>query len=204
VCRNAGIKLTSTDGKTVMIDSSIFPVLVLSSRQEWEEDPQNTRCYVQFNPLITYSMKRLAYRQFDYVRFMAFSRQLSRWLFKRLSHNYTQASLSETYKIRLSTIVRDSALVNCSRLRDQMRHVNIALSELIKNNVLLSSNKKDIRGRRNKIEDIEYILLPHMDFIAQTKKANKRQQLINHKGYQHGLTSLEEGNHQDSLWGRGK
>ena len=202
ICRNSGIKITSTDGKNVLLDSSIFPVLVLSSRQEWEEDPKNTRCYVQFNPLITYSMKKLAYRQFDYVRFMNFSHQLSRWLFKRLSHNYTQASLADPYRIRLSTIIRDSALVNNSRLRDQVRYLDLTIQELKEKQVILTDQKKVIKGSRNKIQDVEYILTPHVHFISQAKKANRRQSLITEKGRQQGLTPLEESNFQTALWDR--
>ena len=75
------------------MSSPIFPLLIIRNRREWERNPRHTRCYVQFNPLITHSINKMAYRQFDYVTFMAFKRQLARWFHKRLSHNYVQASL---------------------------------------------------------------------------------------------------------------
>jgi hypothetical protein len=213
ICRRAGLKISSRDGKNVLLDSSIFPVLVLVSRHEWEDDPKNTRCYVQFNPLVTSSMKKLAYRQFHYVKFMQFKRQLTRWLFKRMSHNYTQASIMEPYRITQSTIERDSALINSAQLRDRVRYVCDALDELRDPPqhanapddpqacpVLLDYKKETLRGKRNKIEDVKYTLTPHPDFVARMKKANKRRQLIAQDGIQNGLITNEEYMRQESLW----
>jgi hypothetical protein len=40
--------------------------------------------------------------------YMQYRYRLSRWLHKRLAHNYVQASMLAPYTIRLSTILRDS------------------------------------------------------------------------------------------------
>jgi hypothetical protein len=141
---------------------------------------------VQFNPLLTYSIKALTYRQFDYRTFMQLKNHLARWLFKRLSHNYTQAAWDKPYTIRLSTIVRDSALVNASRTSDKARYIDAALDELTKgpavdNNsirVLMKYEKEEVRGTKNKIEDIKYTLVPDFDFTSQMKRANLRHQKI--------------------------
>jgi hypothetical protein len=141
---------------------------------------------VQFNPLLTYSIKALTYRQFDYRTFMRLKNHLARWLFKRLSHNYTQAAWDRPYTIRLSTIVRDSALVNASRTSDKARYIDAALDELAKIpavdtnaiRVLMKYEKEEIRGPKNKIEDVKYTLVPDFDFTAQMKRANLRHQKI--------------------------
>ena len=130
---------------------------------------------------------------------MLLRNQLSRYLFKRLSHNYTQASWDKPYQILLSTIIRDSALVNYSRTRDQERYVDIALDELIgeeeqkKPYVLMHYEKSVRRGPRNKIEDVLYTLIPSHEFTAQMKKANKRDQYIKEKARQHGLSHPHAG-----------
>jgi hypothetical protein len=176
ICRRTNIVITSTqdDGSEVFMDSSIFPTLVITKRREWEKNPKGTRCYVQFNPLVTHSINRLTYRQFDYAIFMTFQRQLARWFHKRLSHNYTQAALMEPYHIRMSTIVRDSALVNAQRIRDQARYIEESLDELAEKNVLLRYSKKVMTTKRKKIEDITYVLTPHPLFVSEITTANKR------------------------------
>jgi hypothetical protein len=105
--RNAGMLLTCEDGSE--IDAPIFPVLALAKRKEWEKHGRNTRCFVQFHPLVTSSIDAMTYRQYHYTTFMRLKKTLSRWLFKRLSHIYRQASISDTYHISHSTLVRDSA-----------------------------------------------------------------------------------------------
>ena len=64
-----------------------------------------------------------------------------------LSHNYTQASLLTPYEIKMSTIVRDSALVNARRVRDQARYIADSLDELKAKQVLLNYQKKMVAGK---------------------------------------------------------
>ena len=107
---------------------------------------------------------------------MSHSTQLARWLYKRLSHNYINASYAVPYKEWLFTIKRDSNLLEYSRPNDVTRKFEKALNELIENNVLLSFEKiEEKRGARNKILDTRYSLLPHPDFVKDIKAANKRQ-----------------------------
>jgi hypothetical protein len=180
ICRRAHIAITTRadDGSEVFMDSSIFPMLLVSKRREWEKNPKGTRCYVQFNPLVTQSITRCTYRQFDYITFMAFQHQLARWFHKRLSHNYTQASVLTPYEIKMSTIVRDSALVNARRVRDQARYIAESLDELQAKQVLLHYKKKMVEGKRGKIEDILYSLIPDPSFSDQIRKANARYKFL--------------------------
>jgi hypothetical protein len=190
--RRCGIVLTNDNGETCL-DSPIFPVLVLTKRRQWEMDPKNARCYVQFNPLVTHSINTLRYRQFSYVTFMKIDNQLARWLFKRLSHNYIQASMMDPYTIKHSTIVRDSGLVNFTRIRDQVRYICKALSELEKENIsilLHYKNQLETAGR-HRIVDATYTLTPHPFFVSQVKKANKRNMVITDAALQAGVLSSD-------------
>lgn len=175
ICRETSIVISSEGKDDFEISSPIFPVLVIRNRREWERSPKYTRCYVQFNPLITHSINKLAYRQFDYVKFMTFKRQLARWFHKRLSHNYVQAGVTgPKYNIKMSTVIRDSALVNANRMRDNMRYIDESLDELVERGIIFNYDKEIQKGLRGKIEDVRYTLNPHIDFIHQVKKANKR------------------------------
>jgi hypothetical protein len=192
ICREASIVISCDEKEDFEINSPIFPVLVIRNRREWESNPKHTRCYVQFNPLITHSINKIAYRQFDYVKSMAFNRQLARWFHKRLSHNYVQASLTgPAYGIKMSTVIRDSALVNASRVRDNMRYIDKSLDELVEREVIYKYEKKISEGTRGKIEEVLYTLHPTMQFITQVKKANKRKKYLVDSAHQSGILSEE-------------
>src|SRR6266705_3756390 len=72
ICRSAGLYIERKGGeREVILDSSIFPTVMISSRRDWKADPKNARCYVQFNPLVTASIEVLTFRQFDYETLMS-------------------------------------------------------------------------------------------------------------------------------------
>jgi hypothetical protein len=130
-----------------------------------------------FSPLVTQSITQVTYRQFDYHKMMQHRSQISRYIHKRLAHNYINADYTHPYGILYSTLKRDSGLLQeYSRERDAIAKVNEALEELIANSVLCFY-KKDVRkeGPRKAISDVKYELTPSLEFITQIKAANKRQ-----------------------------
>jgi len=173
ICNLANISVQKADGTGVM-QASIFPILLIVSREEWLKQPKQARCYVQFNPLITASINRLTYRQFDYQTYMSYKHRLSRWFHKRLSHNYTQSGLLHPYTIRMCTILRDSRVPPKERGNDNAREVEKTLQELQSKRVLMTFNQEILRGPRHKIMDIKYTLQPDLDFVNEAKKANTR------------------------------
>jgi len=78
----------------------------------------------------------------------------------------------------MSTIVRDSALVNARRVRDQARYIADSLDELKAKQILLNYQKKMVAGKRGKIEDILYTLVPDPFFTNQITKANARSKFL--------------------------
>lgn len=166
------IEMSAADGSRVF-ESPILPSLAAISRADYENDPQS-RWIAYFNPLITQSIQALTYRQYDYHTMMAHSTQLARWLHKRLAHNYLNASLMQPYRLLFSTMQRDSGLLEYGRLRDAIRKFDQALAELREHKVLLSFDKEERRGERDKILDVAYVLTPHPAFVVQVKAANKR------------------------------
>ncbi len=183
VCRGTGIEVIGPHGK-VEVKSSIFPVVALVNRAEWRQNPRQVRCYVQFNPLVTHCINKLAFRQFDYSTYMRLKNRLARWFFKHLSHYYIQADWDSPYTIMQTTIIGNSYLVNHTRTRDQVRYVCEALDELKEEvNVISMYHKHMIIGPRKKIEDVKYEIHPSLAFINQSKKANRRHQEITQKAY---------------------
>jgi hypothetical protein len=96
ICNLASLSLKDHTGKA-LIQSAIFPVLLVASKADWIKNPKQTRCYVQFHPLVTACINHISYRQYDYLTYMAYKHRLARWLHKRLAHNYVQASMMHPY-----------------------------------------------------------------------------------------------------------
>src|SRR5215510_4580372 len=140
------ISIQTADGKAIM-QSSLFPTLLIASRMDWLAAPQEAKCYVQFNPLVTACINHLSYRQFDYILYMEYKHRLSRWLYKRLAHNYVQASLIHPYTIKMSTILRDSGTHTSERGNDNMKRVEEALRELHAKRVLMRYETDILRGK---------------------------------------------------------
>lgn len=161
-----------------LLSAPIFPVMMMSNRREWLENPKDARCYVQFNPLVTQCINQLTYRQFNYLTHMKHKRPLTRWLHKRLAHNYTQANIVSPYHILATTIIRNSAWVSASRFRDNIKTIDGAMDEL-KEKQVIYDYEKEIRYNTDSktMADVKYILSPSFDFVGEMKTANKRKQL---------------------------
>ena len=184
ICNTTNICIKTVDGTTVL-KSSIFPLLLITSREQWLENPKAAKCYVQFNALITRSLKTLDYRQFNYGKLMEYKKQLSRWLHKRLSRKFVYAGIDKNYSIRASTIIRDSGLVNNAQMRDQIKAIDTAFEELKAKRVLREIHKHlEYQGR--KIIDAKYELIPTHEFSCEMKVANARKNSLLSKAEQDG------------------
>ena len=174
ICRSAGLLIEKKGEEEAILDSSIFPTVMISNRKNWKSDPKNARCYVQFNPLVTASIEALTYRQFDYETLMGYERQLSRWLHKKLYHNYVNASLLNTYHFLLSSVKRDSGLLNNQRISQDIKYLEEALDELDKKGIIWGFKKEVRRGKHNRIDDVLYNISPSSKFTNDMKTANTR------------------------------
>ena len=143
------------------------------TRSDYLNDPKSMWC-TKLPALISKSVNELTYRQFNYGTLMSLSSQLARWFHKRLSHQYTQASLTDAYHISFSSISRDSGLLHQSRTSANVKTVDSALEELKTAEVLMYFKKED-RRQGQKINDVIYTMLPTMTFRDEIKTANARQ-----------------------------
>lgn len=147
-------------------DESIKGFLDAHSDTEW---------LARFPELVSASINNIRYRQFNYATMMTLRNQLSRWLHKRLSHNYINAGTATPYDILLSTIERDSRLLEqYSRTSDRIRALEDTLKELIDSRILSSFEVVERRVTGRKINDIKYRFYPHEDFVKEMKAANAR------------------------------
>jgi len=154
---------------------SYLSLLARVRRKDLISDP-DAKWLIQFHPLITDSIQRITYRQFNYKRLMNCRTQLARWLISQLVLKYTQASLVNSFEMRYQTIKRDSALLEgYSRGRDAIAALDAAWAEVKALGVVNSIQKSEQRGVRAKLEDIIYTLYPSSAFSIEQKAANRRQ-----------------------------
>lgn len=179
ICAKTTITVTTEDGKAVLI-SNMFETLGLQTREDWKEKGTKSKAFVRFNSLVTEGIKTGAYRQLDYEKAMSYSSVTARQLHKRMSHHYTQASLSQPYHIMLSTVVRDFGLAEYERPSQNLHQITKSLEEMKQKNVLLSYQIEkviDLENRR-KLIDAKFILTPHPFFASAATSANVRQKTI--------------------------
>lgn len=159
-------------------DDPVYSAPILSdvtrvTRQKYLEDSSMT--WVGRLPaLISKSVNELTYRQFNYGVLMTLSSQLARWLHKRLSHNYTNASYFDSYQTLYSSIQRESGLLNYSRTNDNVKALESAFDELRDSHVINCWERVEERREGRRIADIKYTLSAHSDFIKDVKAANAR------------------------------
>lgn len=175
VCNQTHIKLSTADGKYI-IGSNMFESLGIQTRDEWKDKGRRTKCFVRFNGLVTDSIRERTFRQINYEQCMSYKLMLARWLHKRMSHLFIQASSRENYTIRLSTIIRDSGVKQYKEIRNNIRDIKNALDEMVRFEVLSKYEielKKDQGGKGRKIVDARFTLFPGITFISEMKEANK-------------------------------
>lgn len=168
-----GIESVMNDEHRMKLRTSILPNLISVTRETHPDSWAKSKWYADFASLVTESIHNNTFRQYDYKQMMTFSSQLERWLYKRLAHNYVQASLENNYNIKLSSIERDSGLLQLKQLRHRMRKLNEVLDKMVDSRVLLSYEVNPMKEKR-KLLDAHYSLQPHPEFIAEVKAANLR------------------------------
>jgi len=168
------IVATNDDGDEAFARSTYFAALSGVKRKDYNTN-RGARWAVQFHPLVTQSIDKLTYRQFNYQRLMQCRTQLSRWLLSQLVLKFTQASMITPFEVRYSTVKRDSGLLDGYQLaRKAIKALDDAWSELKELGALNGVNKSEQRGARAKLEDVIYTLFPSREFMAEQKAANHR------------------------------
>ena len=172
ICQKTNIMLESADGNTT-VSFQIFDTIGLRTWKDWLQSGNKTKCFVRFNCLVTRSIKNGTFRQLNYKECMTYKKNLARWLHKRMSHLFTQASWKNPYSILLTTIIRDSGITRYKNLKDNLYQVRSVCSEMVQKHVL-SGFKEEKRYSGRKIIDVKFVLKPGYSFIRDMVKANKR------------------------------
>lgn len=93
-----------------------------------------------------------------------------------MSHHFIQASLTESYEILLTTIIRDFGLTPQKRIQQNLVEVESAVEEMKQKNVILNCKIDkifDLKPKR-KLIDVKLKFQPHPEFAGDIKRANAK------------------------------
>lgn len=140
------------------------------------ESADETPTFVRFSPLVTKSIREHSFRMINYKQSMRLKSYVSRSLFKRLSHHFTQAEITKPYGILLSTIIRDFGLTMQSRLKNNLENVEDALKELRETDSILAYKIEKIYDvkKKNKLIDAKITITPSFSFSGDAKRFNAK------------------------------
>jgi hypothetical protein len=176
VCQGANLECISND-KKVLISSSFFPVISLTTKKFLRKNKSKGICYIQFNPLVNNAINNLSFRQYNYTMGMQIRSPLARYMYKRMSHYWIQAHKLSPYTPSLISFLNCSPRELSMRISENIRAMKNALDILIQKKIISSykSNKKKY-GR--KIIDIKYTIIPHENFVKQIIRSNEKKKKI--------------------------
>lgn len=191
ICGQANIKLETLDGKSLLI-SNFFETVGLQTKDDWNEHGNKTKGFIKFNSLVTKSIVQKTFRLINYKKFMSYTSVTAKWLHKRLSHNYIQASSGDPYNINLSTILRDSGIKRQGLLGGNIRDVKDALEEMVEKEVIEKYSILKVFEKR-KVIDAKFTIWPNSSFINEMKYANKRhKEMREEENKQFNLKKIKE------------
>ena len=171
VGNKAIIEIKSNEGNEISYSTPMFPFVA----KETKESGGGERLVIQLHPLVTKSMQEGTYRLLDYDKMMTRKKYLSRWLYRRISHNFTGADITKPYHIKLTTIVNNSAMAVYNNMAQMIKQVESCFDELKNCNAFERWERKRVvydELKKSKILDIVYFLYPSQEFISDIIKAN--------------------------------
>jgi len=126
---------------------------------------------------------------------MSLQEFLSRWLHKRLSHNFNWANhrLNKPYHLSLNTIIQNSGIKAYPSIHNNIRRIENAINELVNKNILDGERTETVRKRggirTKRTVDAVFNLFPTEEFSKAQMIANKKQKEI--KGID-GIQQLQD------------
>lgn len=166
-----GSVLAIRKGKKAVTKDVILSITGVS-RDEYLADP-SSRWMATFHDFIMGSISKLDYRQMNYGLLMELNSPLSRYLYRRLCANYTYADYTKPYHFSYTSLCASTEFFQSDRVRDHVRRIDTALSELEQKQLLLRIEKDVKRGKWNRIEEVVYTVYAHHRLKDEAILANR-------------------------------
>lgn len=178
ICSKAGLDVYTANGES-LISSSIFPIVALRTKEDWKNNPQDSQCLIVFNPLVSQSISALTFRLYDYEKNMGIKSQVGRYMHRRLTAVWKQASDDNPYTFLMNQMLLDSNRGLSARSSENIRAMKNALDSLV-NAGMIRPDYQMIKLKNGKaVVDVKCILYPTESFVKEMKLANKVQKQNN-------------------------
>lgn len=176
VLNKSMLEVSSQSGEDLW-RSPYFPKVGITTRSEFIRRGGDAKCYVQFYPLVNQSIIDNTYRRFNYAISTKIKSPLARYIYKRMSHYWKQASQGNPYTPKLVSFLTQSPRGLGKIMRNNSRAMRDALNALIEHRVVDRYDENPIKQGRA-IVDVEYTIWPHADFVEQAIRANREKKQI--------------------------
>lgn len=159
---------------------NLLSSLALRTRKDYLQDG-SAKCFATFHPLVQHAIRTQQFRMYDYSTSMKIRSDLGRYMFKRMSHYWVQASPDHPYQFKLVSFLESSPRGLSPQMKDNMRAIRQALTSLADQDVILAEwsevmikNPQD----RRKTDDVAYEVFPTEAFRKKIMRANRKQNIV--------------------------
>lgn len=163
---------------------SILQDLVTVGRDDYVSDTSSHHI-ARLPQFVTQGINRIAFRQFNYQRYMLCDDALTRWIYKRLINRFRHASMTNDYHFMYSDL-KETGHLQQAREANNREKVTASLDELVKRGVLCRYTSH-IRKEGRRIVDVKYTVYPSRSFVTEQKAANKRSTEAQQKALDKGI-----------------
>lgn len=181
--------------------ANILQDVAWCKRKTGDKEGREHTIAAKFHPFVTRSIVQRTFRRIDFARLMRPKNELARWIYLRMSHNYTQAGEMDLYEFQinkneragyhlsLTTILRETGFTYADTTR-ALRAVRRALTTLREQDVIMKTDwlGKEFpgwievpsygpaKGNRPPLQDCRFVLFPSQSVIDDVIKANRTAQ----------------------------
>jgi hypothetical protein len=160
-------RILTTGKEEELYTENLFSKLAGKTNDNWMDGEHKKSFFiVTFHSLVRKSIIETTFRRYNYEKCMKYTNALARYLHKRMSHNYIQASMLKPYEITASTIISGSGMKKYARSSNNHRYIAEGLDQLKEEKVLETWSFK------NQGDDYKYTLIPTGYFVSEVKRTN--------------------------------
>lgn len=180
VLRSAEISVAAVD-RSFQWEPSYLSNMALVSRDDYLNNGGDAKCIVLFDNLVSSSVKKLEFREYNYSIAQSCKNAIAKYLTKRMDRRYNQASLEQPYSILMSTIFKAVFRELDPKMSNNTRHMTSAIKEMELNCRIVKSPKptpikSDIDSR--KTVDYYYTFFPHDQLIKDIKRFHAKEKIM--------------------------
>jgi hypothetical protein len=179
VLRSAEIKVTAVDG-SIEWTPSYLSNMALTSRDDFLNEKNDSKCIVLFDNLVSTSVKRLDFREYNYSISQSTKNPIAKYLTKRMDRRYKQASKEQPYQIKMSTIFKAVYRKLDPKMSNNTRHMTSAFDEMKNKLRIYDVTPEAIKSDKDAriTVDYIYILFPHDEFIKDVKRYHAKHTIM--------------------------